>query len=164
MHIKTLGTIGAALALVATVGCSPASDQQSGKPQASQTADDPASASSSAPGETSPQGTNPVADDSVPARFQGVWDYEGSTCSPDSDLRMEISEREVLFYESVGMVTEIVQDGSDVIVTLDMEGEGETWRQKMRLSLTGSGERQRLETSDGDAPRIVDDSPSRRCA
>ena len=99
----------------------------------------------------------------IPTRFHGVWDYDKGTCAPESDLRMEISGSEILFYESIGMVTGVEEEGDAIIVALAMEGEGDTWEQKTRLMLTGEGERQRLETSDGDKPRVVDEYPSKRC-
>jgi hypothetical protein len=46
---------------------------------------------------------------------------------------------------------------------MEMEGEGETWQQQTRLSLVGTGGSQRLETSDGEAPREADEYPSKRC-
>lgn len=100
----------------------------------------------------------------IPPRFQGVWDHVEGSCDPASDLRMEISGSEILFYESVGMVTDVAEEGDDVVVTLAMEGEGETWEQKTRLSLAGSGSGERLETSDGEGPKEVDEYPSKRCA
>lgn len=100
----------------------------------------------------------------IPTRFHGIWDSAEGTCDPASDLRMEISGGEILFYESVGMVTAVEPEGNDVIVTLAMEGEGETWEQQTRLSLVGEGEGQRLETSDGEQPRGTDNYPSKRCA
>lgn len=99
----------------------------------------------------------------IPTRFQGTWDHVEGTCSPDSDLRMEIGGAEILFYESVGTVTDVTSQGDDVIVTLAMEGEGETWGQKTRLSLVGEGSAQRLETTDGEQPETEDAYPSKRC-
>ncbi|BDI61902.1 hypothetical protein MACH05_24620 [Qipengyuania nanhaisediminis] len=99
----------------------------------------------------------------IPTRFHGVWDHVEGSCDAASDLRMEISGNEILFYESIGTVTGAAPDGDAVIVTLAMEGEGETWEQKTRLALVGEGESQRLETSDGDLPRTPDDYPSKRC-
>ncbi len=99
----------------------------------------------------------------IPTRFQGVWDYIEGTCARNSDMRMEISSGEILFYESVGMVTDVTPEGDDVVVTLAMEGEGEVWEQKTRFSLTGEGDVQRLETSDGEGPKVTDEYPSKRC-
>lgn len=103
----------------------------------------------------------------IPTRFHGVWDHAEGTCDPASDLRMEISGSEILFYEAVGMVTDVEAEGDppngDVVVTLAMEGEGETWEQKTRLSLVQSRAGPRLETSDGEEPKGPDDYPSVRC-
>lgn len=99
----------------------------------------------------------------IPTRFQGVWDYVGGKCDPASDLRMEISGSEILFYESIGQVTGVSGEGDEIVVTLAMEGEGETWEQATRLALVGEGSDQRLETTDGELPRTVDEYPSKRC-
>lgn len=99
----------------------------------------------------------------IPTRFHGVWDYVQGSCDPASDMRMEISGSEILFYESIGKVTATEAEGAAVIVTLAMEGEGETWQQDTRFVLVGAGESQRLETSDGEGPRTVDEYPHKRC-
>ncbi len=66
----------------------------------------------------------------------GVWDYEQGTCDPASDLRLEVQPRTLGFYESVGTVTDIApRDTRNVVVSLDMEGEGETWQERLRLTL-----------------------------
>ena len=99
----------------------------------------------------------------VPDRFQGIWDAETGTCDPASDLRVEISERGITFYESHGAVTAIAVESPDiVIVDLAMEGEGEKWTLRRRFTL-----------SNGDrtlTPAAVDESeqfepmPLKRCA
>lgn len=99
----------------------------------------------------------------IPTRFHGAWDYVGGTCDLASDLRMEVSGSEILFYESVGIVTATEAEGDAVIVDLAMEGEGETWQQRTRLMIEGEGNDERLLTSDGDQPRVVDEYPSKRC-
>ncbi|MCK0127400.1 hypothetical protein [Erythrobacter sp. F6033] len=99
----------------------------------------------------------------IPVRFQGVWDYEGGTCALESDLRMEVSADEILFYESIGTVNAVSADGEDTIVTLAVEGEGETWEQSTRFSLMGEGDDLRLHTSDGEQPKQADEYPSKKC-
>ena len=76
----------------------------------------------------------------IPTRFHGVWDYVEGTCALESDMRMEVSGSEIMFYESIGTVTGVAAEGDDVVVTLAMEGEGETWEQATRLSLVGEGD------------------------
>lgn len=99
----------------------------------------------------------------IPARYQGIWDYIEGTCARESDARKEISGKEIIFYESIGTVTSVAPDGDDVVVALDMEGEGETWTQTIRLSVSGKGGDERLSTSDGEKPKAVDQYPSKRC-
>ncbi|MBV7266111.1 hypothetical protein [Erythrobacter ani] len=118
------------------------------------------------PEQDSGDDTAPPAGNSglIPTQYHGVWDYEGGTCERTSDLLMEISASEILFYESIGLVTATESEGGDVVVTLDMEGEGETWTQQTRFSLVGDGNDQRLHTSDGEAPKEADKYPSKRCS
>lgn len=104
-----------------------------------------------------------IAMGEIPARFQGVWDYEGGTCSPESDLRLEISDRDITFYESYGAVSGIGQDGEDAIADLVMEGEGDSWVQPTRLSLVETSDGIRLHLSDGAEPKVPDDMPRKRC-
>ncbi|MEO1490086.1 MAG: hypothetical protein AAFR88_11740 [Pseudomonadota bacterium] len=99
----------------------------------------------------------------IPARFLGVWDYEGGTCARDSDLRVQIRPESMSFYESIGTVTAVAAEGDDTLVTLAMEGEGEMWTQVTRLALKGEGEALRLHTSDGEKPPVPDEYPSKRC-
>ncbi|GMN02165.1 hypothetical protein [Erythrobacter sp. MTPC3] len=101
--------------------------------------------------------------DLIPARFHGIWDYEGGTCALESDMRMEISASEIMFYESLGIVSGTRMEGEDVVVTLNMEGEGETWQQATRLSLVGEGEELRLHASDGETPKEIDEYPAKKC-
>ncbi|EAQ27989.1 hypothetical protein NAP1_10358 [Erythrobacter sp. NAP1] len=112
-------------------------------------------------------GAGPLPEDvlanRIPTRFHGAWDYVGGTCDLASDMRMEISGSEILFYESVGIVTAAEAAGDAVIVDLAMEGEGETWQQRTQLMIEGQGSDERLLTSDGDLPPTVDEHPSKRC-
>ena len=98
----------------------------------------------------------------IPARFQGVWDYVEGTCAPESDLRMEISSNEIMFYESIGIVTDAESAEDGVILTLAMEGEGDTWVQKTQLSMNESGEL--LETQALGEGIVGGPLPRKRCA
>jgi hypothetical protein len=129
-------TSGFALSVLLLVGaCSEQVDAPTQEPspaeagtQTGGTADDAGAAASEA--------STADAVDTIPATFHGIWDYVEGTCALESDLRMEISGGEILFYESIGTVTASVPDEGDVIVTLAMEGEGETWVQAYRLTLS----------------------------
>ena len=99
----------------------------------------------------------------IPVRYHGVWDYVRGSCSADSDMRMEIGPRRITFYESVGNVAGVGQDGDDAIADLIMEGEGETWVESTRLSLVEKDGKMQLHTSDATKPRVIDKYPRKRC-
>lgn len=77
----------------------------------------------------------------IPAAFQGVWDYVEGACDPASDLRIDIRPDAMQFYESMGEVTSIEVDSANrIVVSLNMEGEGETWQMDRVFTLTNEGE------------------------
>jgi len=71
----------------------------------------------------------------IPEKFHGVWDAMSGTCARESDLRMDISASEIMFYESIGTVSSVEEFETYAHVTLTMEGEGETWEQTYLLAL-----------------------------
>ncbi|MGB3805843.1 MAG: hypothetical protein WA936_01450 [Erythrobacter sp.] len=86
----------------------------------------------------------------IPRRFQGVWDYAQGICDPASDLRVEIEDDRITFYESLGEVDEVtVRSPSEVAVELDMEGEGESWENTLLLTLSDDGETLTPRNADG---------------
>jgi len=99
----------------------------------------------------------------IPASFRGVWDYEGGTCARESDLRIDVSGREIVFYEAVGTVMEITDESAGLLVKLAMEGEGEEWTHTARLTLDGEGEVERLHVTDGIEPFAKSKFPKKRC-
>ena len=84
----------------------------------------------------------PVTAETIPAAVRGVWDYVEGSCDPASDLRVEIGPDTMQFYESFGEVTRIEVAGpQDIVVSLAMEGEGETWEMARRFTLSDDGRR-----------------------
>ena len=80
--------------------------------------------------------------EAIPMRFRGVWDYVEGACDEASDLRMEISPRRIVFYESVGDVTAVdVANDNSITVQMSLSGEGETWNEELRLELESGGDR-----------------------
>ena len=78
----------------------------------------------------------------MPNTFRGVWDYVDGTCNPASDLRLEIGADSIEFYESIGQISNIeTRSPQQVVVTLDMEGEGERWEMTRMFTLDRNGER-----------------------
>lgn len=79
--------------------------------------------------------------DAIPASFRGVWDIADGTCNPASDLRMDIRDDEIEFYESLGKVTSVEVESPDaIVVSLAMSGEGENWEVTSRYVLSEGGE------------------------
>lgn len=76
-----------------------------------------------------------VVEAAIPERFHGVWDYIEGTCARESDLRIDISSREIVFYEAVGTVSDAQEVAGGTLVVLAMEGEGETWQSEWLLVL-----------------------------
>jgi hypothetical protein len=95
--------------------------------------------SSSAP--TNASITEPVSpvSNTIPVQFLGVWDAEAGNCEPSSDMRLEISEDGMIFYESAGTVQTVREDEGTTMVTLAMEGEGERWTQTLGLRFFDAG-------------------------
>jgi hypothetical protein len=104
-----------------------------------------------------------IAAGEIPARFHGVWDAVTGTCDPASDMRVEITARRIEYYESVGDVSGMGNEGDDAIADLVMEGEGETWMQPTRLSLEAMPDGERLRISDALKPESPDDPLRKRC-
>ena len=68
------------------------------------------------------------------------WDYVEGSCDPASDMRVEIGPKTMQFYESHGDVTGVeVGSPQDIVVSLAMEGEGETWDMARRFTLSDDG-------------------------
>ncbi len=104
-----------------------------------------------------------IAAGEIPARFHGVWDALTGTCDPASDMRVEITARRIEYYESVGDVSGMGNEGDDAIADLVMEGEGETWVQPTRLAIETTPDGERLRISDALKPESPDDPLRKRC-
>ncbi len=76
-----------------------------------------------------------------PKAFHGVWDTDAEACAgPHDDGRISIGPKEVVYWESGGVPTEISMAGErDIRVTLAMSGEGEEWKSHTRFVIDQSG-------------------------
>ena len=98
----------------------------------------------------------------VPDRFHGIWDAETSSCDPTSDMRIEIAERGITFYESHGAVTAVTVESPEAIVAdLAMQGEGEKWTMRRRFTLSNSD---RTLTPEAVGDEQFEPMPLKRCA
>lgn len=73
----------------------------------------------------------------VPGQFQGMWAADPKSCPEPEDDRLRISAEKVDFYESTGKVVAVrVLDKLRVEIDLDMSGEGDHWRETLKLTLS----------------------------
>ncbi|MEL6708533.1 MAG: hypothetical protein AAFP79_09630 [Pseudomonadota bacterium] len=98
----------------------------------------------------------------IPASFQGVWDYEGGTCAPESDLRLDVQPASITFYETHGDVVRVDSaQPSAVSLNLAMSGEGQEWNQSLELRLVDAGTR--LMVINPDMPDAAENLMRKRC-
>lgn len=130
----------------------------------SQTEPAPAETETAAPRPSPPtEAAAPARIVEVPVAFQGIWDYVDGTCDPASDLRVEIAERGITFYESHGAVTALtVESPEAIVVELAMRGEGDKWTTTERFRLMDDG--RTLVISGLDDDEKFDPPPRKRCA
>ena len=88
---------------------------------------------------------NDVADDSapltaIPARFLGQWDAIDGPCAPESEMFLTIRPGTITFYESQGEVASVRRGKPGIVVSLAMQGEGESWTADYAMSLAKGGE------------------------
>lgn len=107
------------------------------EPDPVKTPEAPASPASPSPTAAGPSPAQALA---IPDRFHGIWDYVEGSCDPASDMRTEIAERGITFYESHGAVTGLkVESPTRITVTLAMQGEGEKWTMTRTFTLSEDG-------------------------
>lgn len=126
------GLAMAALVVAVALGLAGCDRPDAGEPAPGDT---PQVAAPEREGETSPAAAPDAALASIPARFLGVWDT--GDCSPSSEMRLKVTTARLEYYESVGTLTAIeAASGGDVLATLAMTGEGQSWKDTVRLQLT----------------------------
>lgn len=77
---------------------------------------------------------------SIPARFLGQWDAVDGPCAPRSEMFMTIRPGTITFYESQGEVSAVRRGRPGIVVTLDMQGEGESWSSRYAMRLVRNSE------------------------
>jgi hypothetical protein len=91
----------------------------------------------------------------IPTAFQGEWNRQLDHCGTGlNDSALSIEPGAMRFYESRGEVTRVTRTGErELSVEADFRGEGETWRETVRLTLS----------ADGEQLTVGSDEPRRRC-
>jgi hypothetical protein len=76
----------------------------------------------------------------VPKQFRGTWAGSRSQCGTTSDSSLAIYADRVVFYASRGPVVAVkVASDLEIEVELLLSGEGETWVDKSRFTLSNNG-------------------------
>lgn len=110
-----------------------------------------------APAAPAPEPAGKAADDpaTIPDAFRGEWNRNLAHCGTGlNDSAMRVEPRALRFYESIGRVTGVSREEErTVTVSADFEGEGETWSDRIRLTLS----------ADGRQLSVGEDETRRRC-
>ncbi|WP_422062506.1 hypothetical protein [Sphingopyxis sp.] len=84
----------------------------------------------------------------LPDFLTGRWSTKESCNGVGSDLEIVVTPDKIQFYEAIGRVQSVTQDGSDYLVTLEMEGEGQRFASRLRVMPSADG--RSFETTDPD--------------
>jgi hypothetical protein len=98
----------------------------------------PVQASSAANGQEEKQGVVRVL---IPDQYLGTYDRDVAACaSAGSEERLEITQEALRFHESIGEVRGFRPgDDGSILVEADFQGEGERWRNSLRLRRGAGG-------------------------
>lgn len=92
-------------------------------------------------------------DAAVPSRFQGSYAADQAACdAPGNPTQLTIDEDSISFHESTGPVTEVSSSPSEVTITAELTGEGETREATYRFRLSDDG--RTLTDQDGGMERV----------
>ncbi len=86
--------------------------------------------------------------------YVGVWAESSDKCQAEGDIvPMEIEVSSILFYESHCDLKDIVQHGESWTAQAACSGEGETWNESIRMTV--SGETMSFYQDDGEGVRYI---------
>ena len=92
--------------------------------------------------DTAPSSASPS---DIPLPYCGRWNLDAAACGSDqSEGGLLIESGAMTFYESRGLVRSVIEQVGTLELHLQMTGEGETWGETLRLSL--SSDRTQLTT------------------
>lgn len=88
-----------------------------------------------------PTSPGPEEAPTIPAAFLGVWDSSEGCTQTYSESRINISQTRLRFWESTGDIEQIeIKQPTKIVLSLNMNGEGETWSTTMELELLATGD------------------------
>ena len=83
----------------------------------------------------------PSADADIPMRFQGRFAADTAACDASGHAsQLEIDADAIAFHESSGPVTGVASGPSDITITAELTGEGETREATYRFRLSDDGD------------------------
>ena len=83
---------------------------------------------------------DPDGEASVPSGFQGSYAADQAACdAPGDPTQLTIDEDSISFHESAGPITEVSSGPSDITITAELTGEGETREATYRFRLSDDG-------------------------
>lgn len=88
----------------------------------------------------SPSATPAAETDMIPAAFRGEWNRVAADCGTSrNDSRLRIDAKRIRFHESSGDVLAVRGEGAAIAVRARYSGEGETWEDERRFTLSADG-------------------------
>lgn len=131
------------------VACSPepASDNRA-TPSAAAIAASPSPRTQATPSAAvAPEQSDEVAQ--IPAEFGGLWALEGSSCTPHSDGRLEVTADTLRFYDSSATPHSVqIERQGKARLDLSFESGSEIWRELAEFELIDGGKRLQQTTRD----------------
>jgi len=89
----------------------------------------------------------------LPERFVGRWDANLQACKTTSDMKLTLTQTDLIFWESSGHITAVALNApEDVTVKAVFTGEGEQWSRDLHMISSGDG-----------GTLILDGAPRVRC-
>lgn len=83
----------------------------------------------------------PEPDATVPERFQGSYAGDADACdAPGDPTQLTIGSDAITFHESSGPITEVASGPSDITITAELTGEGETREATYTFRLSDDGD------------------------
>lgn len=129
-----------ALSLVPAAGCDPGRDDGAAVAPADVDTSPAAVPPPVADPDEDEDGDGDGPDASVPTRYQGSFASDAAACdAPGNPTRLTIGGETIRFHESSGPVTGVASGPSDVAITAELTGEGETREATYRFRLSDDG-------------------------
>ena len=93
--------------------------------------------------------------DSIPAAFQGRWGTSRDGCGDGQEMALTITPALLRFYESEGRVKRVAPLGPGAISVRSLySGEGESWENVQRLTLSADGQALTIASKGSSARRV----------